>query len=174
MLLSHLTTAHFITILRACLLSTKLQVDLVAVNLGIKRFKGYYQKRLIQIAVYSLDNKLPNPYIVMQKMRAWISRSWNSMKVSLIQNLLAESFIADLIENAELILTLLKTPKHTDLIENAEDAGSLFTTASAFQILSNQSFPLDAKEFLNLQNDVQVYSGRSDEDILAELLPIDQ
>lgn len=43
-----------------------------------------------------------------------------------------------------------------------------------FPKLIKQSLPFNAEDFLNLGNDVQVYSGVSNEDILVELIPDDQ
>ncbi|XP_071043603.1 tigger transposable element-derived protein 6-like [Parasteatoda tepidariorum] len=140
-------------------------------DLGIiKCFKGYYRKRLVQNVVYNLDNKLPNPYAVDVKNACdWISGGWNSLTQSTIQNCWKKaSFFEDKSNgDAETELTEI-----TD--EEEKCVAGLNSIVSDFQRSSNASFLFNADEFLNLDNDVLVFSGASDEEIVAEVIPGDQ
>nr|XP_042907855.1 tigger transposable element-derived protein 6-like [Parasteatoda tepidariorum] len=143
--------------------------SLLPLDLGIiKCFKGYYRTtRLIQNVVYNLDNKLPNPYAVDVKNACdWISGGWNSLAQSTIQNCWKKaSFFEEKNNgNAETELTEI-----TD--EEEKCLAGLNSIVSDFQRSSNTSFLFNADEFFNLDNDVLVFSGASDEEILAEVIP---
>ncbi|GBM19271.1 hypothetical protein AVEN_259859-2 [Araneus ventricosus] len=63
-------------------------LPLVPLYLGIiKCIDGYYRKRLVQNAVFKLNSMPPNTLAVDVKNACdWISGSWNSVKISTIQN----------------------------------------------------------------------------------------
>lgn len=139
-------------------------------DLGIiKCFKGYYRRRLIDNVIFKLDNKLPNPFVIDVKNACdWISGSWNCVKASTIQNCWkkASFFEKRSDENTNVDVN--------EIAEEEECVGSLVTAVSAYQSSSKLSFSFNAEEFINSDNDVLVFSGASDEEIIAELIPAEQ
>lgn len=136
-------------------------------DLGIiKCFKGYYRKRLLQNVVYNLEAKLLNPFAVDVKNACdWVSGSWNSVTASTIQNCWKKaSFFEENNDDHDVM----------EISDEEECVCNLATAVSAFQSSSNLSFPLNAEDFLNLDNDVLVFSGASDEDIIADLTPCEE
>ncbi len=126
----------------------------------IKCFKGYCWKRFVQNVIYKL----------MEDSKSVVCCE-NFMWLSLKKLEFSKCIYNPNPELHSLQKNILKVNEHlnidvTEIIEE-ECLGTLWATISAYQSSSNLFFLFNVEEFLNSDNDVLMFSGTSDEEVIT-------
>lgn len=132
----------------------------------IKCFKGYYRKRLVDSALVNIENKVENPLKGVNIKEACdnIAGSWWEVTEKTISNCWRKAGIS-LVEDDD----RLEIQEKNDVSDEVQCAKNLERSVAHLEERTAKKFEISVEDYLTADDEIMVFAGISDEDILSEI-----